>query len=84
VAGGRHGFSAVFGSIMDESRRRCMRARAAMITIPKNNNKNHSHLMHDLRRWITLDIFDNADNNRQQKALSRTLSPGIIDFIDAN
>jgi len=43
-------------------------AKAAMIAIAMNNNKNHSHL----NCWITLDIFVNADNNRQQKALSRT------------
>jgi len=43
-------------------------AKAAMIAIAMNNNKNHSHL----NCWISLDIFVNADNNRQQEALSRT------------
>jgi hypothetical protein len=57
-----------------------MRAGAAMISSSQNNNKNHSHLL----GRIPLDIFDKADNNRQQKALSRTLLPAIIDFIDAN
>lgn len=39
--------------------------KAGMIAIHEDNNKNHSHQC----GWITLDIFVNTDNNRQQKAL---------------